>query len=65
MLYDVRDIMMNVCRRYSGNTYKGAIISEQMEQSHTGSKKQGYLSLVLKYEYTLIEGKGKEGNEGN
>lgn len=65
MLYDVRDIMINVCRKYSGNAYKVAIISEQMEQSHMGSKKQGYLNLVLKYEYTLSKGKGKEGNEEN
>lgn len=65
MLYYVRDIMMNVCRRDSGNAYKVAVISEQMEQSHMGSKKQGYLRLVLNYEYTLSKGKGKEGNEGN
>lgn len=65
MLYDVRDIMMKVCRRYSGNAYKVAIISEQMEQSHMGSKKQGYLSLVLKCEFTLSKGKGKEGNGRN
>lgn len=57
--------MMNVCRRYSGNAYKGAIISVQMEQSHMGSKKQRYLSLVLKYECALSKGKGKEGSKGN
>lgn len=61
MLY-VRRIMMNVCRRNSGNTNKRAIMSEQMEQSHMGSKKQQYLSFVLKYAYecTLSKGKGKE-----
>lgn len=61
VLYGIKSIVMDIYRRYSGNTSKKAsFLSEHMEQSQMGSQgRRGVLSLVLKYWCVFVRGKGK------